>query len=305
MNDNIKPNFGILLVDSPGSTFEIAQLGKLGQHVESVGFHRVGISDHSIAAHVKTYDPMVCLATLASHTTRIRIATQVLVLPLRHPIQVAHAFTTLDQISNGRMELGIGVGGEWPSEFNTLGIDIKTRGKRTDESLAIIKSIWEENKVDHSGVIFDINGVRSLISPIQNPSPPIVIGGRSDKALLRAARFGSRWDGIFLEAPKFSSLRDRLNELAIQTRREVTAGMVMWVSVGEPKSSRERVAHAMENFYQVSFERFARYALWGTKNEIHAKIHEFVAEGASDISLIPVGNLGKQINELSFLNESY
>lgn len=305
MNDTMKANFGILLVDSPGSTFEITHLGKLGKHVEDTGFHRVGISDHSIATHVRTYDPIVCLANLASHTNRIRIAVQVLVLPLRHPIQVAHAFTSLDQLSNGRIELGVGVGGEWPSEFETLGIDLKTRGKRTDESLAMIKSLWQKNKIDHSGVIFNVKNVSSLISPIQNPNPPIIIGGRSDKALLRAARYGDRWDGIFLDASKFSSLKNRLDQLTNQTNRDVGAGMVMWVSIGESKSTQERLAHAMENFYQVPFERFRRYAIWGTKDEVHAKIHEFIAEGASDISLIPVGDLDKQIGELAFLNGCY
>lgn len=306
MNDKISnTKFGVLLVDSPGSSFQLTQLGSLAHRVESAGFHRVGISDHSIAGHVRTYDPIVCLAALANHTNHLRIATQVLVLPLRHPLHVAHAITTLDQLSNGRIELGIGVGGEWPAEFESLGIDLKTRGKRTDESLEIITALWQNKKVDFSGTIFEISDVTSLIGPVQSPHPPIIIGGRSQKALIRAAKFGTRWDGIFLDSIKFSALKQQLDQFASQNAREVKAGMVMWVCIGEPESARQAVGNAMENFYQVPFGRFERYALWGSKNQVEAKIQEFITKGASDISLIPVGDLDRQIEELAFLNHNH
>ncbi len=300
-DDDTQANLGILLLDTPGSTFELTDLGRLGKEVEDAGFFRVGVSDHLIASHVRTFDPIVCLASLASATKRVRIAVQVLVLPLRHPIQVAHAFTSLDMLSGGRMELGVGVGGDWPVEFESMGVDLHRRGERTDEALKVIVSLWDQQEVNFQGKHFKITNLRSIARPEQIPHPPIVIGGRSEKALLRAATIGNRWDGLFLDAHKFSSYKQRLDELSYEMKRKVQAGMVIWTCVGEPGSSRSKLAAAMEGFYRLPFERFARYAVWGDSETVKGRLMEFAEAGASEISLIPVGDLSKQIEELSSL----
>jgi len=298
---NTAVNLGILLLDTPGSTFELASLGEFGRQVEDAGFYRVGVSDHLVASHVRTFDPVVCLAALAGSTTRVRVAVQVMVLPLRHPIQVAHAFTSLDMLSHGRIELGVGVGGDWPSEFDSMGVDLHQRGERTDEALAVITALWETQEVNFEGRHFKIRDLKSISRPVQLPHPPIIIGGRSEKALLRAARTGDRWDGLFLDSMKFASLKVRLDQLADEAERYVQAGMVIWACVGEPASARSKLSEAMEKFYRLPFERFARYAIWGEPETVKARLMEYVDAGASDISLIPVGNLSQQIEALSFL----
>ncbi len=297
-------NLGILLVGTPNSSFKLPNLSKLGKRVEQEGFHRVGISDHLVASHVETFDPIVCLATLCESTSRLRVAVQVMVIPLRHPVQIAHAFTSLDILSNGRIELGVGVGGEWPSEFESMGIDIHTRGDRTDESLEIITSLWRGDCVNFDGKHFRIKGLQSRSLPIQTPFPPIVIGGRSDRALHRAAEVGNRWDGIFLTPEKFSSLKSRLDELSKISRRKVGSGMVIWACVGKKKQAQESLAQAMQSFYQVPFERFERYTITGSQEEVKERIANFVERGASDISIIPVGDLESQIDILGEINQS-
>jgi alkanesulfonate monooxygenase SsuD/methylene tetrahydromethanopterin reductase-like flavin-dependent oxidoreductase (luciferase family) len=297
-------NLGILLVGTPNSSFKLPSLSKLGKHVEQAGFHRVGISDHLIASHVETFDPIVCLATLCESTSQIRVAVQVMVVPLRHPVQIAHAFTSLDILSNGRIELGVGVGGEWPAEFESMGIDIRSRGDRTDESLEIITSLWRGDCVNFDGKHFQIKGLQSRSLPIQTPFPPIVIGGRSDRALNRAAKVGNRWDGIFLTPDKFSSLKSRLDELSKISMRNVGSGMVIWACVGKKKQAQESLAQAMQSFYQVPFERFERFTITGSQEEVKERIADFVQRGASDISIIPVGDFESQIDILGEINQS-
>ena len=294
-------HLGILLVDTPGSTFELVELGDLGNQVEAAGFYRVGVSDHLVAAHIRTFDPIVCLSCLAAATSKVRVAVQVLVLPLRHPIQVAHAFTSLDQLSEGRIELGVGVGGDWPIEFDSVGVDLHRRGERTDEALAVMLSLWERQEVTFEGKHFRLKDLKSASSPVQRPHPPIVIGGRSERALARAAKLGNRWDGIFLDASKFASRRMRLDELSAETGREVSSGMVIWTCAGEPRSSRGKLATALEGFYRLPFERFARYAVWGDVDTIKERLLEYKDAGASEITLIPVGNLSEQVELLSAL----
>lgn len=297
-------NLGILLVGTPKSSFKLPNLSRLGKHVEQAGFHRVGISDHLIAAHIETFDPIVCLATLCTSTTMLRVAVQVMVIPLRHPVQIAHAFTSLDILSNGRIELGVGVGGEWPSEFESMGIDIHSRGARTDESIEIITSLWRGDRVAFEGKHFSIKDLQSLALPIQSPYPPLIIGGRSERALYRAAKVGNRWDGIFLTPDKFSSLKSRLDDLSKISKRQVDSGMVIWVCVGKKEQARENLAQAMHSFYQVPFERFERYTITGSPGEVKERIAEFVERGASDISIIPIGDLESQIDILGEINQS-
>lgn len=299
--DATQAHLGILLLDTPGSSFELADLGTLGKQVEDAGFYRVGVSDHLIASHVRTFDPIVCLAALASATQRVRVAVQVLVLPLRHPIQIAHAFTSLDMLSKGRIELGVGVGGDWPVEFDSMGVDLHRRGERTDEALKVIVSLWDKREVNFEGKHFWIKDLRSISKPEQFPHPPIVIGGRSDKALHRAATIGDRWDGLFLDVNKFSHFKTRLDEMAQEAGRDVGAGMVIWACVGEPAASRKKLAAAMEGFYRLPFERFARYGVWGDFDTVKERLTEFAEAGASEISLIPVGDLSDQIEVLSAL----
>jgi len=294
-------HLGVLLVDTPGSSFELVELGALGSQVEAAGFYRVGVSDHLVASHIRTFDPIVCLSCLTTTTSKVKVAVQVLVLPLRHPIQVAHAFTSLDQLSEGRIELGVGVGGDWPIEFESMGVDLHRRGERTDEALAILLSLWERQEVSFEGKHFRLKELKSASRPVQRPHPPIIIGGRSEKALARAAKLGNRWDGIFLDASRFASLKMRLDELSAEAGRQVGAGMVIWACAGESKSSRSKLVTALEGFYRLPFERFARYAVWGDVDTIKERLLEYKDAGASEITLIPVGNLSEQIELLSSL----
>lgn len=294
-------NFGVLLVDTLDSTFDLGELISLSQQAEESGFYRVGVSDHQIASHVRTYDPIVCMTAIANATNRVRIAAQVMVLPLRHPLQVAQALTSIDILSNGRAELGVGVGGEWSSEFEFMGVDLHTRGKRTDEALMVIRSLWENQKVDFVGRHFQIEGLESANRPIQFPGPTIVVGGRSDKALERAAKFGDRWDGIFLTVDKYSELNSKLSALSRPFGRELGTGLVVWACVGSEHEAKCLISKAMSSFYQVPFEKFSKFALWGEPERIADRLREFVDAGASEISLIPVGDLSHQIELLAEL----
>ena len=137
-------------------------------------------------------DPLIWLAYLASATTTLRLATGILILPQRNPLVLAKEVATLDMLSGGRVELGIGVG--WlKEEFEALGVPWEQRGKRTDEYIEAMRVLWSRDHASYSGSFANFSNVSSNPKPAQ-PSVPIVIGGHSRAAAERAGRLG---DGFF------------------------------------------------------------------------------------------------------------
>ncbi len=138
-------------------------------------------------------DPLLPLAYIAAVTTTIKVATGILILPQRHPLYVAKEVATLDVLSRGRAILGIGVG--WlKEEFDALGIPFEERGPRTAESVRAIRSLWKSEPEPFEGRFFKWGKLESHPKPVQQPGVPIVVGGHTELAAKRAARYG---DGFF------------------------------------------------------------------------------------------------------------
>lgn len=145
-----------------------------------------------MAASTPLPDPLIWLAFLASVTTRIRLATGILILPQRNPLVLAKEVATLDHLSGGRVELGIGVG--WlEEEFAALGVPWERRGHRTDDYVAAMRALWAGDHADHHGEFVQFADVSSNPKPVAG-TVPFVIGGHSAAAARRAGRLG---DGFF------------------------------------------------------------------------------------------------------------
>jgi len=138
-------------------------------------------------------DPLVALAYAAAVTKTLRLATGILILPQRHPIYVAKEVATLDVLSDGRVILGIGIG--WlQEEFDALGIPFEERAARTAESVRAMRSLWKDEAEPFRGKFFNWEKLESHPKPVQKQGVPIVVGGHTEMAARRAARYG---DGFF------------------------------------------------------------------------------------------------------------
>lgn len=128
-----------------------------------------------------SYDPWVMLSYLAAGTERIRLATNIYILPLRHPLQTARSVVTVDRVSGGRVTLGIGVG--WlEDEFDYLGLGFADRGRRTDAAIGAIRRLWSEDVIDVHDEYYEFGPVKFNPKPLQKPSIPIEVGGVSAPA---------------------------------------------------------------------------------------------------------------------------
>ncbi len=162
---------------------------------ETIGYDDVWLSEHHFTDDGYGPSPIVQAAAIAVKTKKIRIGMSVLLLPLYHPVRLAEDAATVDILSGGRLELGAGLGYR-PEEFAGLGFSLKDRGGRANESLEIIRRLWEGETVTFKGKHFQIENARLTPRPVQRPRPPIWVGGFSRPAVRRAARLADGFLGI-------------------------------------------------------------------------------------------------------------
>ena len=151
----------------------------------------------AVGPHAGVLDPFNVLAFLAAVTTKVRLGTGIALVPQRNPVYTAKQVTTVDRLSNGRIDFGVGIG--WlREEFAALGVPWPRRGPRTEEYLEVMRRLWIDDVSSFEGEFYSLPTCRQSPKPIQTPYPPIIFGGESDAALGRVARKGDGWFGFNL-----------------------------------------------------------------------------------------------------------
>lgn len=186
-------------------------LAALGAEAEARGVHRIWVGEHAVLfdryrseypyspdGHIPMPDgsgllePLTTLSYLAARTTTVRLGTAMLLLPQRNPVYTAKEVATLDWLSGGRVDIGVGVG--WlREEVEAVGVPWERRGARTDDYLEVLRTLWCDDPSAHDGPYYRLPECRMFPKPVQDPHPPVHVGGESDAALRRAARAGQGW----------------------------------------------------------------------------------------------------------------
>ncbi len=182
---------------------------------ETCGYHSIWAPEHIVLLdqYASTYpysrdgrlplptteidilDPFLALTYAAAVTERIRVGTGICLVPERHPVVTAKEVASLDKLSGGRFDFGVGIG--WlAEEFTALGVPWERRAARTREYLAVMQKLWTEDESEHDGEFCRFPKVRSFPKPVQQPHPPIVFGGESEPALRRVGEVGQGWFGV-------------------------------------------------------------------------------------------------------------
>lgn len=186
-----RPTFGV------AASGDARDLTLFAQRAEALGFERVAMGEHVMDGNPPrpTHLALPMAAAAAGSTRRLRVMTGIVIAPLYHPVLLAKLVTTVDLISKGRLDFGIGVGGQRETrvEFGAVGVPVQTRGRRTNEMLAVMKRLWTGEHVTHHGDFFDLDDVTLTPRPEQRPHPPIWVAGRSEAAMRRAATLGDGW----------------------------------------------------------------------------------------------------------------
>ncbi|MDH4144805.1 MAG: LLM class F420-dependent oxidoreductase [Acidimicrobiia bacterium] len=197
---------------SPVATPEF--LSRLGTACDERGIHSLWMGEHVVMfpEYESSYpgskdgvfrfpdqsgllDMVSGLSFLAACTTDVRLGTGICILPQNNPVYVAKEYATVDFLSSGRLEFGVGVGWSW-EEFEACGVPFEHRGARCDEYLEIITKLWTEPVSSYEGRFYNLRDCIMYPKPVQQPMAPITIGGHSKAALKRTARYGQGWYGI-------------------------------------------------------------------------------------------------------------
>ena len=257
--------------------------------VADAGVDHLCVGDHVSFFVGAGSDGLITAASMLAAQAELPVYVGLYLLPLRHPVLVARQLATIAQLAPGRLTFGVGIGGEDRHEIEICGVDPKTRGRRTDECVQILRSLADGTPVTFDGEFFSLQD--ALIVPAPSPRIPLIIGGRSDAAVSRAARLGDGWLGIWVSPRRYATVRDHITREATEAGRDLSGfehALNVWCGFAATReAAREPLATQMQDFYQMPFEPFERYSPYGTPGDVAEFLSPYIEAGCSAFNVIP------------------
>ena len=270
---------------------ELPSVVAFARDAEALGFDFLACGEH-VFFHGPTANAFVALAAAAGGTRTIRLLSALTILPMYPAALAAKMIATLDGVSGGRFELGVGVGGEYPAEFEACGVPVAERGRRTDEALTVLTRLLAGEPVHFAGRHTTLAGQRLDPASAQRPRPPIWIGGRREASMRRAGRYGDGWLPYLMAPEQVASGLATARAAAADCGREpgsVRGGVFCWSAVSPDGNwARRTAADTVSATYQQDLRpRAGRYLLAGTPAEVTARLAEYAAAGAESVVFAP------------------
>ena len=271
--------FGFVIPNNVGID-NIDDLINLGIRAEELGYDSLWVNHHVLhVGYVKErlgtkpyQDALTVLTWLAAQTSTIKLGTSVLVMPYLHPMVLAKQIATLDQLSRGRLILGLGAG-SLPDENALLGVPYESRGSYCNEFVQVLKALWTDDTASFKGDYFDFDQLCSSPKPSQQPHPPIVIGGNRAPALRRAARYGDGWHPMNVSPEgvtrRLAAIRDEAN---LAGRPEATS--MVQVRLGMERVNAESAAE----YEAAGVTDLVMHVLSSDSHSQQTEIERFAAE---------------------------
>jgi alkanesulfonate monooxygenase SsuD/methylene tetrahydromethanopterin reductase-like flavin-dependent oxidoreductase (luciferase family) len=263
------------------------RLDALPHHLEAEVDH-LCVGDHVSFRVGAGYDGLIAATGLLTAVARLPVYVALYLLPLRHPVPVARQLATIAELAPGRLILGLGIGGEDRHEVEICGIDPRTRGRRMDECLEVVRGLLTGRPLNYQGRFFRLE--EALIAPAPSPPIPLVVGGRSAAAIRRAGRLGDGWLAIWVSARRFGEAVRQMEDEAASVDRDPIRfqhGLNVWCGFGKREEARRALSAAMQAFYRIPFESFERYSPYGSPDEVAEFLAPYADAGCSAFNLIP------------------
>ena len=271
--------------------------------VADEGVDHICVGDHVSFFVGAGSDGLITAASMLAAQAALPVYVGLYLLPLRHPVPVARQLATLAQLAPGRITLGVGIGGEDPHEIEVCGVEPKTRGRRMDECLQVLRRLGGGTPVTFEGEFFSLHD--ALVVPAPSPRIPLIVGGRSNAAVMRAARLGDGWLGIWVSPRRYAAVRDQIALEAAGSRAAngFEHALNVWCGFGRTReAARELLATQMQAFYQMPFEPFERYSPYGTPADVAEFLLPYIDAGCSAFNVIPcAGDFESAVTEVGEL----
>ena len=257
---------------------------------EALGYEGLWVQEQ-IVGDSPILEPVTLLTYAAALTTKVRLGTSVLITVIRNPVQLAKSLASLDQLSHGRLIVGVGVGGPHVPEA-VFGVASEHRGRRFVEGLQAMKALWTQSRATMSGEFWQFQNVAMEPKPLQKPHPPLWFGAREAVALRRAARLGDGWMGAgSSSSADFVAQSELLRRFLDEAKRDANEFPIskrVYIAVDDDQVRAERRLRDWFGMRYKNAEMASRVSIWGNRAECIDKLGEIVRAGARHLLLNPV-----------------
>lgn len=269
-------------------------IARVAERAEDWGLDSFWLSDHLLAPSPEL-DVVATLSLIASRTSRMKLGPSVLLLNLRHPLMAAKSFASLDYLSGSRMVMAVGTGSNL-ADYAACGISPDARGKRLDEGIEVLRTVWKDRQASYHGRFFNFDNV--TIEPRPTPranndfgTMDIWIGGRADSALRRTARLGDGFFASFQTPEEYESSMTKIRAYAVEYGRanaRIESGLILLCRIA---SSREKALKEMQPMLSAmgrGSEAFLERSVYGSAEDIAAQMERYIAKGLDKFVLWPI-----------------
>jgi probable F420-dependent oxidoreductase len=271
-------------IDGP---IDIPFLHTFLSRAEALGYESAWVQEQIVGA-VPILEPVTLLTYAAALTRQLRLGTSVMLTVLRNPIQLAKSLTSLDQLSQGRLTVGVGIGNQRPEDA-AFGIPLGRRVRRFVEGIEVMKALWTQPTVTLAGEFWTLEGISQEPKPVQQPHPPLWFGAREPAALRRAVRLGNGWMGAGSSSTAdFKAQALTIRGFLADAKRDpatFTISKRVYIAVDANKSRAEERLRTWFGIRYRSADMASRVAVWGGANECLDRIAETVECGAEHLLL--------------------
>jgi probable F420-dependent oxidoreductase len=285
----------------PERDADVAALHRFLRRAEHLGFDSAWLMDQPIGT-ARVLEPTAVIANAAAVTTRIRLGTAVLLLPLRIPLDLAKSLATIDQLSAGRLNVGVALGA-WQDRYPSFGFTAERRVRRFEEAVELLTRLWTEPSVTAHGEFWQLDGVSMEPKPRQQPHPPLWFGGTAPPAMKRVARLADAWMGAGSSTTAdFTAAHSVLVEALEAEGRDPSrfpVGKRVYVAVD---ADRDRALSRLREWFGIFYGRpelAERVAVWGSADQVVEGLAEVVRGGAELLMLNPVFDQEMQTETLA------
>jgi probable F420-dependent oxidoreductase len=285
----------------PSGTIDMQLIREFAQKAEQHGYEGLWTMEQ-IVSPAPILEPLSLLTYLSAVTSRIRLGVSVMLTVLRNPVQLAKLISSMDQMSQGRIAVGVGIGGHIPESI--FGLSSEQRSRRFVEGINVMKALWTQPQATVDGQFWKFEKIGMEPKPVQKPHPPIWFGARVPVALKRAVRHGDAWMGAGSSSSEdFFQQSATTRQLLADAGRDpatFTFSKRVYVAIDNDRDRAERRLREWFAMYYRNADMGSRVSIWGSRQECFDKLAALVQAGAQHLMLNPVFD---QMEHLQILAE--
>ena len=275
-----------------GGPVDMEHIRNFAVRAETLGYDSLWLQER-IIGDFQILEPVTLLSYVAAITTRLKLGTSVILLPLRNPVQLAKAYSTLDVMSGGRAVMGVGLGGgHLGSHEDVFGYTREGRVTRFTEAVQIMKLLWTEPKASFSGRYWNFTDVAMEPKPVHKPHLPMIFGGHHENALRRAVKYADGWMGAGSSSSgSFTRESARLRDMLAAAKRDLASfhfAKRVYLAVDNDEARGERRIRQWFDQRYKNADMGPKVCIWGSAPKCTEKIQAIVKAGAQQIVFNPM-----------------